>query len=82
MTSVNRDDGRAARRRRAGKGCQPRRYERGETVFRTDEACDSFHAVVSGQVKLLLIAPSGQEKVIELVSPSASFAVALMYVQA
>jgi CRP-like cAMP-binding protein len=64
---------------RLARGCQLRRYERGETVFRTGEPCDSFHVVVTGQVKLFVISPSGQEKVIELVRPGASFAEALMF---
>jgi len=64
---------------RLAKGCQLRRFERSEMVFRMGEPCDSFHVVVVGQVKLFVISPSGQEKVIELVSPGASFAEALMF---
>jgi len=64
---------------RLAKGCQLRRFERSEMVFRIGEPCDSFHVVVVGQVKLFVISPSGQEKVIELVSPGASFAEALMF---
>ncbi len=64
---------------RLAKGCQLRRFERSEMVFRMGEPCDSFHVVVVGQVKLFVISPSGQEKVIELISPGASFAEALMF---
>mgnify|MGYP001024954840 FL=1 len=64
---------------RLAKGCQLRRFERGEMVFRMGEPCDSFHVVVVGQVKLFVLSPAGQEKVIELVSPGASFAEALMF---
>ena len=64
---------------RLAKGCQLRRFERGEMVFRMGEPCDSFHVVVVGQVKLFVLSLSGQEKVIELVSPGASFAEALMF---
>jgi CRP-like cAMP-binding protein len=64
---------------RMAKGCLLRRLERGEMVFRVGEPCDSFHVVVLGQVKLFVISPSGQEKVIELISPGASFAEALMF---
>ena len=70
---------RQRRTERLAKGCQLRRFERGEMVFRMGEPCDSFHVVVVGQVKLFVISPSGQEKVIELVSPGASFAEALMF---
>lgn len=64
---------------RLAKGCQLRRFERGEVVFRMGEPCDSFHVVVVGQVKLFVLSPAGQEKVIELISPGASFAEALMF---
>jgi len=60
-------------------GCQLRRVERGEMVFRIGEPCESFHITVVGQVKLFVISPSGQEKVIELVSPGGSFAEAVMF---
>ncbi|MDP2007074.1 MAG: Crp/Fnr family transcriptional regulator [Rubrivivax sp.] len=68
-----------AERERMAQGCQLRRFERGDMVFRVGEPCDAFHVVVVGQVKLFVISPAGQEKVIELVSPGASFAEALMF---
>jgi CRP-like cAMP-binding protein len=64
---------------RMAEGCHLRRFDRGETVFRMGEPCDSFHVVVTGQVKLFVLSPSGQEKVIELVAPGHSFAEALMF---
>jgi CRP-like cAMP-binding protein len=64
---------------RLAKGCELRRFERGETVFRVGEPCESFHVVVLGQVKLFVVSPSGQEKVIELLGPGESFAEALMF---
>ena len=66
---------------RLAQGCRLRRFERGEMVLRIGEPCDSFHVVVVGQVKLFVISPSGQEKVIELISPGASFAEALMFLE-
>jgi len=68
-----------AERERLAQGCQLRRFERGDMVFRVGEPCDAFHVVVVGQVKLFVVSPAGQEKVIELVSPGASFAEALMF---
>jgi CRP-like cAMP-binding protein len=56
-----------------------RRYERGESVFRVGQPCEGFHVVLTGQVKLFAISPSGNEKVIELISPGQSFAEALMF---
>ena len=43
------------------------------------DPCDSFHVVLSGQVKLFVLSPTGHEKVIEIVGPGASFAEALMF---
>jgi CRP/FNR family transcriptional regulator, dissimilatory nitrate respiration regulator len=68
-----------AERERLAEGCSLRRFERGDVIFRVGEPCESFHVVVVGQVKLFVISPAGQEKVIELVSPGSSFAEALMF---
>lgn len=64
---------------RLAESCIVRRASRGETLFRVGEPCDEFHVVVSGQVKLFALAPNGQEKVIDLVSPGQAFAEALMF---
>lgn len=64
---------------RLAEGCHLRRFERGDTVFRMGEPCNAFHVVVTGQVKLFVLSPTGQEKVIELVAPGHSFAEALMF---
>jgi CRP-like cAMP-binding protein len=64
---------------RLATGCQLQRYERGQTVFRMGEPCESFKMVVVGQVKLFVISPAGGEKVIELIGAGGSFAEALMF---
>ena len=64
---------------RVAEGCQVRRLARGDTVFRYGEPCREFHVLVMGQVKLFVLSPAGQEKVIELVQPGHSFAEALMF---
>jgi CRP/FNR family transcriptional regulator, dissimilatory nitrate respiration regulator len=64
---------------RLAQGCLLRPFARGETVLRAGDACDSFHVVVDGRVKLFLLSPAGQEKVIELIGPGHSFAEALMF---
>lgn len=64
---------------RLAAGCQLRRFERGELVFRQGEPCGGFHVVVTGQVKLFVLSPTGQEKVIELIAPGHSFGEALMF---
>ena len=64
---------------RIAKSCQIKNYAKGEMIFRVGEACDAFHLVVSGQVKLFVVSPAGQEKVIEIISPGQSFAEALVF---
>lgn len=59
--------------------CQMRRLDRGDTVFRIGDPCDAFFVTLYGQVKLFVISPTGQEKVIELIGPGHSFAEALMF---
>jgi CRP-like cAMP-binding protein len=64
---------------RLAAGCQLRRMNRGDMVFRVGQPCEEFHVTVIGQVKLFAISPAGQEKVIQLVGPGNSFAEALMF---
>jgi CRP-like cAMP-binding protein len=64
---------------RLAEGCSLRRLQRGEMVFRCGDPCEAFHVCVTGQVKLFVISPAGQEKVIEIIAPSQSFAEALMF---
>ncbi len=59
--------------------CQFRKLSRGDHVFQVGDACESFHMVVSGQVKLFMTSPLGQEKVIEIFSAGQSFAEAIMF---
>jgi CRP-like cAMP-binding protein len=60
-------------------GCTLQRLSRGEMVFRCGDPCEAFHVVVTGQVKLFLLSPAGQEKIIEIIAPGQSFAEALMF---
>lgn len=64
---------------RIEQGSVLRRLARGDMVFRFGEPCEHFHLCVTGQVKLFVLSPTGQEKVIEIVSPGHSFAEALMF---
>ncbi len=66
-------------RERLALGCTLHRHERGATVFRQGDPCEAFQVVVMGQVKLFVLSPAGQEKVIELIGPGGSFAEALMF---
>jgi CRP-like cAMP-binding protein len=60
-------------------GCVLRRLGRGDMVFRTGERCEEFHVVVTGQVKLFVLSPQGQEKVVELIGAGQSFGEAIMF---
>jgi CRP-like cAMP-binding protein len=64
---------------RIAESAQLRHCERGDEIFRVGQACEGFHVVMSGQVKLYALSPSGHEKVIEIISPGHSFAEALMF---
>lgn len=65
--------------RQVADGCTLRRLARSDMVFRMGDACHEFHVVVTGQVKLFVLSPSGQEKVVELIGPGQSFAEAIMF---
>jgi CRP-like cAMP-binding protein len=60
-------------------GSTLRRFTRGDMVFRVGDACNEFHVVVTGQVKLFVLSPTGQEKVVELIGAGQSLAEAIMF---
>ena len=60
-------------------GCQLRRVERGQLIFRMGDPCEEFHVTVVGQVKLFAISPTGVEKVIEICGPGQTYAEAVMF---
>ena len=60
-------------------GSTLRRLTRGEVVFRAGDPCNEFFVIVTGQVKLFMLAPSGQEKVVELMGAGQSFGEAIMF---
>ena len=64
---------------RIAQGTREVRAERGETLFRRGDACEGFHIVAYGQVKLALGAPGGGEKVVEIIGPGHSFGEAVMF---
>jgi CRP-like cAMP-binding protein len=66
-------------RENLARGCRLRRFGRGRMVFRAGEQCESFHFVITGQVKLFVASATGVEKVIELIGPGHSFAEAMMF---
>lgn len=53
--------------------------DEGEMLFQQNDPADRFYMVLRGQVKLFRLGPSGNEKVIEIVTPYSTFAEALMF---
>jgi CRP-like cAMP-binding protein len=60
-------------------GSRLQRLVRGDTVFRAGDRCQQFHVAVTGQVKLFVLSPQGQEKVVELIGAGQSFGEAIMF---
>jgi CRP-like cAMP-binding protein len=54
---------------------------RGETLFHKGDRVDGFHTIVFGQIKLAFTAPSGGEKVVELLGPNQTFGEAVMFME-
>lgn len=52
---------------------------RGETLFQCGDPAEGFYIVVYGQVKLAFTGPSGNEKVVEIISQGQSFGEAVMF---
>lgn len=52
---------------------------RGTVLFKQGDPCLGFHTICYGQVKLMLISPSGDEKVARLIRSGGSFGEALMF---
>ena len=53
----------------------------GEPLFQQGDPAERFYLVLSGQIKLYRLSPSGNEKVIEIVMPGSTFAEALMFLE-
>jgi len=58
-----------------------RHVEEGEYLFEQGDPADHFFLLLSGQIKLYRLSPSGDEKVIEVVMPGGTFAEALMFLK-
>ena len=66
---------------RLTQGARLRQLARGENIFHVGDLCAEFHVVVSGQLKLFVLSPQGQEKIIEIVGPGGSCGEALMFLE-
>lgn len=54
--------------------------EAGQMLFQRGDPARHFYVVVVGEMKLVLVSRSGEEKIIERLTPGQSFAEALMFV--
>ncbi len=62
----------------AGKAERVRKKE-GEFLFEQEDSAKRFYLLISGQIKLFRLSSDGDEKVIEVIKPGATFAEALMF---
>lgn len=69
----------AASLRRLANAAWLRPLERGAFALHAGDSCDAFFVNLGQPVKLFVLAPNGNEKVIELISAGQSFAEALMF---
>jgi CRP-like cAMP-binding protein len=55
------------------------RLDEGQSLFHQGDRAERFYYLLAGQIKLYRLSPSGNEKVIEIVTPGSTFAEALMF---
>ncbi len=58
-----------------------KRLQRGEMLFQRGDNPRGFYLVVTGQVKLAISSPQGNEKVVEIIGPMQSFGEAVMFME-
>lgn len=63
---------------RVARHTRERHLSRGELLFQRGDPASGFYFVVSGQIKLAVSSPQGNEKVVEVVNPMQSFGEAVM----
>ena len=52
-----------------------------QNLFFQGEAASSFYLLVSGQIKIYLLSPEGEEKIIDIIQPQKFFAEAVMFME-
>ena len=62
-------------------GVSAKHLERGEVLFHRGDEANSFYFLDAGLIELNLIAPTGEKKVLEVVSPGRTFAEAIAFMQ-
>lgn len=71
-----------AERKRLAETMQERRYEKGATLFRPDEAAHGMFVVLHGLLKIFQVTPDGKEVVLHLIHPGESCAEAAVFQRA
>lgn len=59
----------------------PRSLDKGEVLFHRGDDAKYFYVVETGMMELNLIAPNGEKKLLEVVSPGRAFAEAITFMQ-
>ena len=57
------------------------RLDRGQTLFARGTPARHFYLVLEGTIKLYLLSPEGEEKVVEVMHPGQTFAEAVMFME-
>lgn len=71
----------AAEIARIAAGARELRVAKGEILFHKGDACNGFHLIVGGRIKLAFISPQGMEKVVEILNAGESFGEAFMFME-
>lgn len=64
---------------RLAQGTRESQVARGQILFQRGDACEGFHVIVYGQIKLAFNSADGMEKVVEIMGPGQSFGEAVMF---
>ncbi|MBN8440337.1 MAG: Crp/Fnr family transcriptional regulator [Thauera sp.] len=64
---------------RISRGVRELHVERGGILFHRGDACNGFHLILTGQIKLAFTSSEGNEKVVEILRPGQTFGEAVMF---
>ncbi len=59
--------------------CPERQFARSETIFRAGDPAASLHVIAAGQIKLVTLTPSGQERILAICGPDDFIGEAFLY---
>lgn len=61
-------------------GCKKLSFSRGSVIFHKGQAAEGFYYILRGQVKLGLLGPGGNEKVVEILGENMTFGEAVLFI--